>query len=86
MAVTARKVSVSGPTVPAPSSAAGRPPPTTRTPLYAAAGLLLTMTVITATMIGNRRVEAVLRAAAPVSGPDRPEPAEPARQSAPDVL
>jgi MFS family permease len=34
-----------------------------RTPLYAAAGLLLTMTAVTATMTSNRRVEAALRSA-----------------------
>jgi hypothetical protein len=38
-----------------------------RTPLYTAAGLLLTMTAVTATMTSNRRVEAALRAAAPAS-------------------
>ncbi|MFF3176598.1 MFS transporter [Streptomyces sp. NPDC057900] len=43
-----------------------------RTPLYAAAGLLLTMTALTATMTGNRRVEAALRSAEPADGPDRP--------------
>jgi hypothetical protein len=32
-----------------------------RTPLYAAAGLLLAMTVVTSTMTSNRRVEAALR-------------------------
>lgn len=46
-----------------------------RTPLFAAAALLLTMTAITASMTSNRRVEAALRAAAPDSGtecaPDR---------------
>lgn len=36
-----------------------------RTPLYAAGALLLTMTAVTASMTGNRRVEAALRAAAP---------------------
>ncbi|MGW2478099.1 MFS transporter [Streptomyces sp. NPDC001665] len=36
-----------------------------RTPLYTAAALLLTMTVVTASMTNNRRVEAALRAAAP---------------------
>ncbi len=36
-----------------------------RTPLYAAGALLLTMTTVTASMTGNRRVEAALRAAAP---------------------
>ena len=35
-----------------------------RTPLYTAAGLLLTMTAVTATMTNNRRVEAALRGAA----------------------
>lgn len=35
-----------------------------RIPLYAAGGLLLAMTAVTATMTGNRRVEAALRAAA----------------------
>ncbi|MFJ1757072.1 MFS transporter [Kitasatospora sp. NPDC088134] len=35
-----------------------------RAPLFAAAGLLLTMTAVTATMTSNRRVEAALRAAA----------------------
>ncbi|WP_329121503.1 MFS transporter [Streptomyces sp. NBC_01465] len=34
-----------------------------RTPIYAAAGLLLTMTAVTASMTSNRRVEAALRAA-----------------------
>ncbi|VXC27152.1 MFS transporter [Aeromicrobium sp. 9AM] len=41
-----------------------------RTPLYAAAGLLLTMTAVTSTMTNNRRVEAALRAAA--AGTDGP--------------
>ncbi|BAL88122.1 putative MFS transporter [Actinoplanes missouriensis 431] len=36
-----------------------------RTPLYVAAGLLLAMTAVTATMTSNRRVEAALCAAAP---------------------
>ena len=35
-----------------------------RTPLYAAAGLLLAMTAVTATMTSNRRVETALRNAA----------------------
>ena len=34
-----------------------------RTPLYASAGLLLAMTAVTASMTGNGRVEAALRAA-----------------------
>ncbi|GAA3251081.1 MFS transporter [Streptomyces lavendulae] len=44
-----------------------------RTPLYAAAGLLLAMTAVTATMTSNRRVEAALRAAAPAGDPDPAE-------------
>ncbi|MED7931646.1 MFS transporter [Nonomuraea sp. LP-02] len=44
-----------------------------RTPLYAAAGLLLAMTVVTATMTGNHRVEAALRNARPPAGPDPAE-------------
>jgi MFS family permease len=39
-----------------------------RTPLYTAAGLLLTMTAVTATMTTNRRVETALRAAHPEAG------------------
>ncbi|MFK4546424.1 MFS family permease [Streptomyces tendae] len=57
-----------------------------RTPLYAAAGLLLAMTAVTASMTSNRRVEAALRAAAPADGPDRPASKKPAEESAPDVL
>lgn len=46
-----------------------------RTPLYASAALLLTMTAVTATMTSNRQVEAALRAAAPVADDlDRPLP------------
>ncbi|WP_460113535.1 MFS transporter [Streptomyces platensis] len=55
-----------------------------RTPLCAAAGLLLTMTAITATMTSNRRVEAALQGAASTSGPGPLEPEEPARQGAPE--
>jgi MFS family permease len=40
-----------------------------RTPLYAAAGLLLSMTAVTANMTSNRRVEAALRDAALAGGP-----------------
>ncbi|GAA3161082.1 MFS transporter [Nonomuraea salmonea] len=40
-----------------------------RTPLYAAAGLLLTMTAVTATMTSNRRVEAALADARPEAVP-----------------
>jgi MFS family permease len=54
-----------------------------RTPLYAGAGLLLTMTAVTATMTSNRRVEAALRAAARAGGPGRPESEEPVREGAP---
>ncbi|WIN00339.1 MFS transporter [Actinoplanes oblitus] len=50
-----------------------------RTPLYAAAGLLLTMTAVTATMTSNRRIEAALRGADPA----RPESAVPVRESVP---
>lgn len=48
-----------------------------RTPLYAAAGLLLAMTAITASMTSNRRVEAALRAAASK---------DPVQESAPNLL
>ncbi|GAA0943698.1 MFS transporter [Actinocorallia libanotica] len=47
-----------------------------RTPLYAAAGLLLTMTAVTATMTTNRRVEAALRNARPSADPADQHPAE----------
>ncbi|MFE7546870.1 MFS transporter [Streptomyces gardneri] len=47
-----------------------------RTPLYAAAGLLLTMTAVTSTMTSNRRVEAALRAAASAGAPDQPDSSE----------
>ncbi|MEV4459462.1 MFS transporter [Microbispora sp. NPDC049633] len=47
-----------------------------RTPLYAAAGLLLTMTAVTATMTSNRRVEAALRSARPQADPADRRPAE----------
>jgi MFS family permease len=40
-----------------------------RTPLYAAAGLLLTMTAVTATMTSNRHVESALRRARPGADP-----------------
>jgi MFS family permease len=43
-----------------------------RTPLFAAAALLLTMTAVTATMTNNRRVEAALRAATPADAPNHP--------------
>ncbi|WP_433154650.1 MFS transporter [Actinomadura nitritigenes] len=55
-----------------------------RTPLYAAAGLLLAMTAVTATMTSNRRVETALRNAASNSGPGHPEPEDPLRESAPE--
>ncbi|MFC4998511.1 hypothetical protein ACFPIJ_11770, partial [Dactylosporangium cerinum] len=54
-----------------------------RTPLYAAAGLLLTMTAVTATMTTNRRIEAALRDAAATGGPSRPESEDPVREGAP---
>ncbi|MEV6973711.1 MFS transporter [Kitasatospora sp. NPDC093806] len=49
-----------------------------RTPLYVAAGLLLTMTAVTSTMTTNRRIEAALLAAAPTPR----EPREPVREPA----
>lgn len=55
-----------------------------RTPIYAAGGLLLTMTAVTATMTSNRRVEAALHSAASTRGPGRPEPEDPLRKSAPE--
>ncbi|MER5884863.1 MFS transporter [Streptomyces sp. NPDC001941] len=41
-----------------------------RTPLYAAAGLLLAMTAVTSTMTSNRRVESALRTAAESDAPE----------------
>ncbi len=56
-----------------------------RTPLYAASGLLLTMTAVTATMTSNRRVEAALRAAAPADAPSgEPKSRTPAQESTPE--
>jgi MFS family permease len=57
-----------------------------RTPLYAAAGLLLSMTAVTATMTGNRRVEAALRGAVSTAVPRPRESAEPVREGAPEPL
>jgi MFS family permease len=57
-----------------------------RAPLYAAAGLLLTMTAITATMTSNRRVEAALRDTAPAGGPGHLESGDPVRERAPELL
>ncbi|MFI5762340.1 MFS transporter [Streptomyces sp. NPDC051563] len=58
-----------------------------RTPLYAASGLLLAMTAITANMTGNRRVEAALRAAAPAAGtPDDTESGDPARREVSETV
>ncbi|WP_435865654.1 MFS transporter [Streptomyces xanthochromogenes] len=51
-----------------------------RTPLYVAAGLLLTMTAVTATMTSNRQVEAALRAAASAADADDPETRGPVRE------
>ncbi|MFF8486861.1 MFS transporter [Streptomyces antibioticus] len=57
-----------------------------RTPLYAAAVLLLSMTAVTASMISNRRVEAARRAAAASADcPDHQTPENPAEVSAADV-
>jgi MFS family permease len=47
-----------------------------RTPLYAAAGLLLTMTAVTASMTSNRRIESALRNARPEAGPADQHPAK----------
>jgi MFS family permease len=57
-----------------------------RTPLYAAAGLLLAMTAVTATMTSNRRVEAALRGVASVGGPGHPESEARVREDAPRPL
>jgi MFS family permease len=57
-----------------------------RAPLYAAAGLLLAMTAVTATMTSNRRVEAALRDAASAGGPGHLEAEDPARERAPELL
>ncbi|MGW4376797.1 MFS transporter [Streptomyces albidoflavus] len=54
-----------------------------RTPLYAAALLLLAMTAVTASLTSNRRVEAALRAAAPAAGPEHPSPGSAAQESLP---
>ncbi|MER6472326.1 MFS transporter [Streptomyces collinus] len=56
-----------------------------RTPLYTAAGLLLAMTAVTASMTSNRQVEAALRAAAPAGTSADPALDDPARKSASDV-
>ncbi|WP_426368500.1 MFS transporter [Streptomyces sp. E-08] len=53
-----------------------------RTPLYTAAGLLLTMTAVTSTMTTNRRVEAALSAAAQDTDPVHPESRDPAQEQA----
>ncbi|MER5549208.1 MFS transporter, partial [Streptomyces sp. NPDC002589] len=53
-----------------------------RTPLYTAAGLLLAMTTVTATMTSNRRVEAALHAAASADDPDHPESGDPVQERA----
>jgi hypothetical protein len=57
-----------------------------RTPLYTAAGLLLAMTAVTATMTSNRRVEAALHDAASTRGPGHPESDDPAQEGAPELL
>ncbi|MDD9381156.1 MFS transporter [Streptomyces sp. ZAF1911] len=55
-----------------------------RTPLYAASGLLLAMTAVTATMTSNRRVEAALSAAAEAGSAGDPESEDPVRAGAPE--
>jgi MFS family permease len=57
-----------------------------RAPLYAAAGLLLTMTAVTATMTGNRRVEAALRDATSANSSGHPESEDPVQERAPELL
>ncbi|MGY4906130.1 MFS transporter [Streptomyces sp. 900116325] len=57
-----------------------------RTPLYTAAGLLLAMTAVTATMTSNRRVEAALHDAASTRGPGHPESDDPVQEGAPELL
>ncbi|QKG22777.1 MFS transporter [Actinomadura verrucosospora] len=57
-----------------------------RTPLFAAAGLLLAMTAVTATMTTNRRVETALRNAASNGGPGRPDSADSLKESEPENL
>ncbi|MEU8076726.1 MFS transporter [Catellatospora citrea] len=52
-----------------------------RTPLYTAAGILLAMTAVTATMTSNRRVEAALRGSA-----DRESPAADSRARVADAV
>jgi hypothetical protein len=44
------------------------------------------MTAVTATMTNNRRVEAALRGVAPTGGPDHPEPSDPVRQGASELV
>ncbi|WP_211240880.1 MFS transporter [Hamadaea tsunoensis] len=56
-----------------------------RTPLYAAAGLLLAMTAVTATMTTNRRVEAALRLARPAEETIEPIEAYATSASTPDA-
>ena len=55
-----------------------------RTPLCTAAGLLLAMTAVTATMTSNRRVEAALRDAALTGNPGHRESEDLVRAGAPD--
>lgn len=57
-----------------------------RTPLYAAAVLLLAMTAVTASMTTDRRVEAALSAASPPAAPDPLASGEPAREAAPGAV
>jgi MFS family permease len=57
-----------------------------RAPLFTAGGLLLTMTAVTATMTGNRQVEAALRGAASTGGPRHPESEDLVQEGAPASL
>ncbi|MFI0352557.1 MFS transporter [Actinomadura sp. 9N407] len=57
-----------------------------RTPLYAAAGVLLTMTAVTATMTSNRRIETALRSAASAGEPVPSGSKDPVREREPELL
>jgi hypothetical protein len=54
-----------------------------RTPLHTAAGLLLAMTAVTATMTSNHRVETALRGTASTDRPGQPDSEDPVQEGAP---
>ncbi|MDR6980705.1 MFS family permease [Streptomyces sp. 3330] len=54
-----------------------------RTPLYTAAGLLLTMTALTATMTTNHRIETALQSTIPPHSPHHAESPNPTHQDTP---